>query len=578
MMAGGENLGVAMGRSSRRKQERRDDPMWQGLKAEARGRKMPAHLEAYETALLRRGIEGFKEGLYSRNNQRWGNICRHGSELASQVMPVLGPAGIIQLVLETIGASRERLPASPYGSAFDHLAWGVDGVTSACRMLLLGQPFGAAVLARTQLERWTFNLAHGLGVDFSFDDLGTDKMRALWTVHRLDVDVARTWKELSELLHGRGDYLAVGRWESVDIMKGDVPSAIGDLARTLGPIVAQLRSVVFGQAVEMGMDVAARLLANWPTTTAFKPPVNFPISAMSTAGLWPLLHNHVMEDFTLVEVVAPPSARLCASRDGFVREGKGIFTAAELPGLVLADHRYRAWHKAARAFEAESLETGALFDPDVIAFRAQQLVLTAEAASLTSLWSEPNPGADALWVAGSAIRSAFFLWLEDDDRALACVRAALEAIARARAWRVKPERAGAMPSNAISRNWFELAGWRRLRLLNRSLGELSHSMPTSRWTGARAALVEAIPSHEDGQPEAIARGAAVRSAVALLGLETVEWLRLQSASLADALSVIFVSDQGIVNVSEEQWLNQVWSAGEVDFGAPDFSFVSRDPV
>jgi len=103
-------------------------------------------------------------------------------------------------------------------------------------------------------------------------------------------------------------------------------------------------------------------------------------------------------------------------------------------------------------------------------------------------------------------------------------------------------------------------------------------MPTSRWTGARAALVEAIPSHEDGQPEAIARGAAVRSAVALLGLETVEWLRLQSASLADALSVIFVSDQGIVNVSEEQWLNQVWSAREVDFGAPDFSFVSRDPV
>jgi hypothetical protein len=565
-----------MGRSSRRKQQRRDDPVWQGLKAEARGRRMPALLETYERALATRGIEGMKEGLYSRNNQRWANIQQHGPQLAAQVMPVLGPSGVIQLLAEKIGANRGRLPASPYGSPIDHLAWGIDGVTSACRMLLLGQAFGAAVLARTQLERWTFNLAHGLGVEFAFGDLGKANMCTLWDVHHLHVDIAETWNELSELLHGRGKYLTVGHWEAVDIMHGDVPSALADLAKSLGPILAQLRSVALGQAAEKQMATATHLLRGWPESTAYEAPVDFPSSAMSTAGLWPLLHNHVSEDLTLVALVAPPSARLCASRDRFIDEGKALFSPAELPGLVLADHRYRAWHEAARGFGAEAVEVGPLFNPGVIALRAQQLILTAEAAALTSSWSHPQPGSDSLWIAGSAIRSAFFLWLEDDDRALACVRAALEAVARARAWRTRPDRASAMRSNAISRDWFELAGWRRLKLLNRSLGELSHSMPASKWIGARAALIAAIPSHEHGQPGAVARGAAVRSAIGLLGVETIEWLRLQSASLADALSEILVSDQGMVYVNEEQWLDQVWSAREVDFGEPDFSFVSRD--
>jgi hypothetical protein len=274
-----------MGRSSRRKQQRRDDPVWQGLKAEARGRRMPALLETYERALATRGIEGMKEGLYSRNNQRWANIQQHGPQLAAQVMPVLGPSGVIQLLAEKIGANRGRLPASPYGSPIDHLAWGIDGVTSACRMLLLGQAFGAAVLARTQLERWTFNLAHGLGVEFAFGDLGKANMCTLWDVHHLHVDIAETWNELSELLHGRGKYLTVGHWEAVDIMHGDVPSALADLAKSLGPILAQLRSVALGQAAEKQMATATHLLRGWPESTAYEAPVDFPSSAMSTAGL-----------------------------------------------------------------------------------------------------------------------------------------------------------------------------------------------------------------------------------------------------------------------------------------------------
>lgn len=550
--------------------------MWQGLQAEARGRKMSPLLDVYEAALSSRGIEGIKEGLYSRHNQRWENIQRNGHANAAQVLPVLGPAGVIQLVAERVGANRLRLPASPYGTPIDHLLWGVDGVTAACRLLLTGQAFGAAALARTQLERWTFNLAHGLGTEFEFHSLGTDEMRSLWDVHHLDVDIAEIWNDLSELLHGRGRYLPLGRWETLDLMKGTAPSALSELTGALGPVLVQLRSVALGKAHELDMSTATDLLRRWPASTAFEAPVDFPIGALSSAGLWPLLHNHVAEDLTLVAVVAPPSARLCASRDRFVDGGAALFTPAELPGLVLADHRYRAWHSAARSFDAEAAEVGPLFNPDVIALRAQHLILTAEAAALTSTWALPQDGADALWIAASAVRSAFFLWLEDDDRALACVRTGLESIARARAWRTKPARALKIRPNAIARDWFELAGWRRLRLLNRSLGELSHSMPSSRWSGARAALIEAIPPHEEGQPAAIARGAAVRTAIALLGVETIEWLRLQFTTLADALSEILVEDQGIESADEGQWLNQVWSARDLDFGDPDFSFVSRE--
>ena len=162
---------------------------------------------------------------------------------------------------------------------------------------------------------------------------------------------------------------------------------------------------------------------------------------------------------------------------------------------------------------------GDLFNPAVLAVRAQQMVLATESAALASRWFVDDPGSESLWVAASSLRSAFYLWLEDDDRALSGVRSGLEAIARARAWRTKPDQARKARTRSISRDWFQVAGWRRLQLLNRSLGELAHAHPESRWTGARTALVNALPPDEEGDPDKVARGGTLRAALSLLGVE-----------------------------------------------------------
>jgi hypothetical protein len=66
-------------------------------------------------------------------------------------------------------------------------------------------------------------------------------------------------------------------------------------------------------------------------------------------------------------------------------------------------------------------------------------------AAMLAVWlREGNTvplAADAFAVCASALRSALWLWLEDDDRAMGCLRCVIEQLARARTWRVKPERA-----------------------------------------------------------------------------------------------------------------------------------------
>ena len=41
----------------------------------------------------------------------------------------------------------------------DMLRWGLDKAADTCRLLRVGQTYGALVLARAQLERWTLNVA-----------------------------------------------------------------------------------------------------------------------------------------------------------------------------------------------------------------------------------------------------------------------------------------------------------------------------------------------------------------------------------------------------------------------------------
>ncbi len=118
---------------------------------------------------------------------------------------------------------------------------------------------------------------------------------------------------------------------------------------------------------------------------------------------------------------------------------------------------------------------GDSFDLDGIGFLMIEAVLAGELAAVASRWLldtlRPTQAADALVVAASALRLATWLWLEDDDRAMACLRVVVEQIARSRVWRAKPTRAAALEAKARTtpRDRLETAGWRRLSLLKQAI-------------------------------------------------------------------------------------------------------------
>ena len=220
----------------------------------------------------------------------------------------------------------------------------------------------------------------------------------------------------------RKSYFSTG-WEAVDLLSSNVPSSVDSLVATLRPSLRQIRGVALGMAISEGYKQPERLLKGWPEWEPIEWVADLPPRIIGTIGVWPMLPEHV-DDWNMMGFI-PASARFRAGCSSLAERGEATYAVAEAAPLAYANHRYRAWQAAGRAFRAEREAVRELFDPRVLTSRAQQLILVTEAASLAGKWSEPAEGADALWFAASALRSAFFLWLEDDDRAVACVRSGL---------------------------------------------------------------------------------------------------------------------------------------------------------
>ena len=88
------------------------------------------------------------------------------------------------------------------------LRWGLDKAADTCRLLRVGLTFGAVVLARAQLERWTLNVAaHHKVAAMTGTESAADYIRRVWSVYPQvaeSFDMGLAWSDLSEWLHGRG--------------------------------------------------------------------------------------------------------------------------------------------------------------------------------------------------------------------------------------------------------------------------------------------------------------------------------------------------------------------------------------
>lgn len=132
--------------------------------------------------------------------------------------------------------------------------------------------------------------------------------------------------------------------------------------------------------------------------------------------------------------------------------------AAEPVGLILTDswmaieERWvRGRDTAEAAFTRERAVLGDAFGPLVLRGTIAQYRAIAEMADLASELVPVAPQAEALRAAVAALESAWVLWLQDLDESMTSMCSALEATARARAYRLEPVRAAKQDARPGSR-------------------------------------------------------------------------------------------------------------------------------
>lgn len=161
-------------------------------------------------------------------------------------------------------------------------------------------------------------------------------------------------------------------------------------------------------------------------------------------------------------------------RDGFRPAGR-LYRDDELATLIFDAHRFSAAQFAHRGLQSEAKKFGDSFDARTVAGRGSYYILVSELAALTSLWCDGTTSA-ALKLISSSLRSAYWLWLEDDDRAMAALRCTLEQSARIAVTQKNPRKAERMEGRpTLPSRWLEAAGWKRLKVLNDALGEFTHA-------------------------------------------------------------------------------------------------------
>jgi hypothetical protein len=567
----------AVGRKSREKARRRTDPEYRAkvsvARAETRGRNVTPTVEAYSEVSRSRASEGIVEALIARHNQRWANVRKNIELLSDNVVQTLHVLFPMDVFLWKTGVRFTEPPPSPYGCWEEHLRWATDSACQAVRMVLACNPLGAAAIARTQLERWSVNRSTSSDREQRDGTSTDDHYTAIWGPEHPPMPAGTVWNELSEILHGRGDLRGAVRWDSVQLADPAMISEGEHLAGVaLTAVKLSLRQVMLCIATlaeEGGFPSAyVNLLRVFPIALPSEVDIrNAPLL------VWPLTYRTVGEFGTRMvkagEIYLSDVEKLASGKAGrHLNYSQRSFQA-------LQSRRCRAADWAIRAFETERLALGAKFAPDNLAERETAYIVINETAGLLSLWMQGEI-ADALAIASCALRAAFWLWLEDDDRAMVVARTVIEQAARLRTWRLKSDKAILIESRGqrtSSRDWLEAAGWRRLSILNRSLGEFSHATREARWSGARQALTEMQPQDpESGHPrEQTARGSALNEVAFALGSELVHLMRHYYPTLADAFACVlpYAEDNGS-EAQIEEWLQRCWSHRGRSFGRSDF--------
>jgi len=503
--------------------------------------------------------------------------------------------------------------------------------------MLAGQLVGAAVVARQQLERWTLLLADVVGnirergesvqdfiarcwSSYSIKYLGENPTETMTlpdapqfdgngataeepNVHHEHITLSdgtevcppTVYGYLSEIIHGNVCRGSIA-WEAVHCLEptalpDDVIVALGAICDALSLCTIQLKLATAALSVKHGrVDTAHELTS---VGERFEP---LDVESTDRENAKPRdarrMTRPILPDLMPLNVnegLAPEPRLYLARRAALYEqviarqlpEGRP-YRDDELTTLAFTAHRHASAAVAVLMLEREKHYYGDRFQAQNLAGRGITFSLAAEIAGLCARWSTELPDLSAAAsVVSSSLRTAYWLWLEDDDRAMATLRCTLEQTARLRTWHLKPTKAAALESSlgTTPRDWLEAAGWRRLGTLSRALSEFTHAHRGTRWDGARRLLTALQANPDLSIAPLTARGAALDFVTTLAARETIRIIGdSHSATIATAMREAMklggldmsVDDNALDSVFEHVWMHR-----EFPLGPPQFPQQSR---
>lgn len=636
-----------MGRSSRRKSDLRSggrEPSAKEMlrfanKAQRGGRRHGSTLAEYE-ALACLHEDRTYAALMARHNVRMENIARPPDRLLLEAMGALAPVPVLDAVLRKHVTDRGRIPAAYGGKWADHLAWGVDSMVAALRLLMSGQFVGAALVARHQLERWSNHRAYLTDTRHRPGEPSLDYIARVWsaplipakarrgntevfdTGEEIDLDTGSSGQDnepglshehvalsdgsevcpaavlgaLGDILHALTGTRAM-RWDAVERCDpGTAPPQVQGLYGLVEDAVRlcsmQIAHSLRFVAAEQSDFESVLKLSCLPDSLSYTEAEPEEAAGGSGPGLigrpsWPVPPPGTVKRISLVALL--PMHPDHGLRREYVRtlgRGAQVFEAAlsgkpagrlfrddELMSLAFSWHRFRVARGALAALRKERKTLGDKWDLAGLQARELPYLLTSEVAGLVCAWSGDSPVADAAAAVSTSIRSAYWLWLEDDDRAMGVLRTTLEQTARMRTWRRRPDKAGKLETSgqATPRDWLDAAGWRRLEAMNRALGEMAHARIGSRWDGARNLLAQLQPSFPQEMSIYTARGFCLDTLVLLAARELLDSIQLISPAVALSFSKVLRLEppgENRVDSELEEFLNRAFARRAVSLGSP----------
>ncbi|WP_157226089.1 hypothetical protein [Rhodococcus sp. AW25M09] len=545
-----------------------------GKRADRLGDSVDLTVSGVRQAVVIHGHDRLAQALLARHNRRLANQALLADQMQSMVLPTLNGFLPLDIALARLSASSSRAPAFRGRQWVDHLGWGLDSVAAACRLMMTGQVVGASVIARSQLERWSENIAHDNAAGPYPGEKTADWIGRLWSIHGVQdggrnsfggpsgIDAGRSFSEMSELVHGRGQLVRAAWWESVELLSAADAAAVQafDFVHdALDLSVKRIHAAICTAASARQLDSVAA--DAWNTRAHSR--VSMRLDDIQPL-LMPLLPSFFMND----------SAFYALTSYGFAYRGEVDRGAKDFPirlssdgwgPLGFAERRARAAHAAKQAFLAEADQFGESFDNRGIENTFIESILACEMAGLIAVWLREAPetihAADALVIAANSLRSAVNLWLEDDERSMGCLRVLVEQIASSRTWRLKPTVAQRLHDRgklSTPRDWIEKSGWKRLAALNEALGSYAHGLKNSDWDSARETLIQL--QADLTKPAARQRGktSTLINSIVFLNSENAEWLSVIDRDVESAYWKVVRLTRNGVDKGMDDYLQRAW--------------------